>query len=448
METRGPEEGEEEEDSLSTTHLGPLTSTPRASSAPLSRLPSDLPQQTVSSTSISSESSEEDWLIKVCCPGARHRYHKHAKKKKQKSSQHAKTGFLQNVGKEDDSTQSAKEMPVISYQTARGAPQRSSSDLHWLIRVHCPRAQMEQMMPDLKQSLPAASSSLSRSPSKTCQRSPPERTEVLGSWLTPKQFSVVQAVVNESQDISSTLSLLERENCFVREVDKYLKYHDFLALRKREILYKKWFENVSRPLLQKIQEKIDNRSSGEIEEMKRKELSLYLDYCNKKGSAFLESYTPSTYDPFFLKTCRDVSKASVPPLNDPLLNEIQERYFEAGIIEQCATGKRYSSKEMNELYKAELPLLPLSRQLMNPVEWLKIPSGYMESEIRQKSRQKMVPTRNSSSMDFKSWGVPSSLQLNQICTSARKQHFVCLPSFLLKTRNSLQTSNKICFLMI
>uniref|UniRef100_A0A8D2IP31 Core-binding (CB) domain-containing protein n=1 Tax=Varanus komodoensis TaxID=61221 RepID=A0A8D2IP31_VARKO len=66
--------------------------------------------------------------------------------------------------------------------------------------------------------------------------------------------------------------------------------------------------------------------------------------------------------------------------------EIQGRYLEAGITQQCDTGKIYSCKELNELHKTELPLLPLSRQLMNPVEWLKIPPGYIESEIRQKSR--------------------------------------------------------------
>ncbi|XP_072832852.1 protein FAM228B isoform X2 [Pogona vitticeps] len=397
MEVGGPE------DSLSTTQLGPLTSTPRESAPPLP--PTDLPSQTDSSTSISSESSGEDWLIKICCPGARHRYCRHAKKKK----------------------------------TPTGVLRQESSDLQWLIRLRCPRTQMEQI-PHLKQCLPAASSSLSRSPSKTCQSSPSERAKTSESWLTPKHFSVVQAIVNESQDICSTLSLLERENCFVREVDKYLKYHDFLALRKREMQYKKWFENVSRPLLQKIQDKIDSQSSEEVEERKRKQLSLYLDYCNKKGNAFLESYTPSVYDPFFLKTCTDIWKASIPPLNDPLLKEIQERYFEAGIIKQCDTGKIYSSKEINELQKVELPLLPLSRQLMNPVEWLKIPPGYMESEIRQKSRQKMVPTRNMSSMDFKSWNDSSLLQPNKRCTSARKQDFVCLPSFLKKTR----TGSSVC----
>ncbi|XP_078234458.1 uncharacterized protein LOC110080662 isoform X7 [Pogona vitticeps] len=314
MEVGGPE------DSLSTTQLGPLTSTPRESAPPLP--PTDLPSQTDSSTSISSESSGEDWLIKICCPGARHRYCRHAKKKKQ-ISQHQKTGFLQSLDKEDSITKSAEGMPITSYQTPTGVLRQESSDLQWLIRLRCPRTQMEQI-PHLKQCLPAASSSLSRSPSKTCQSSPSERAKTSESWLTPKHFSVVQA--------------------------------------------------------------------------------------------------------------------SIPPLNDPLLKEIQERYFEAGIIKQCDTGKIYSSKEINELQKVELPLLPLSRQLMNPVEWLKIPPGYMESEIRQKSRQKMVPTRNMSSMDFKSWNDSSLLQPNKRCTSARKQDFVCLPSFLKKTR----TGSSVC----
>ncbi|XP_062971975.1 protein FAM228B [Elgaria multicarinata webbii] len=345
--------------------------------------------------------------------------------KKRISSQPPKTGL----------SESAEWMPITSYQTYPRAPRQESSDLQWLIRLRCPRAQMEPMMPSPKQSLPAVSTSLSRSPSKTCRNSQFEKAKDSPNWLTQKHFSIAQAIVNESQDVvDSTQSLLERENRFVREVDRYLKHNDFLALRRREILYKKWFENVSRPLLRKIQNKVDNQSSEEIEERKRKQLSLYLNYCNKKGAAFLESYSPSCYDPFFLKTCTDVWKASVPPLYDPLLMEIQGRYLEAGIIQQCDTGKIYSSKELNELHKIDLPLLPLSRQLMNPVEWLKIPSGYMESEIRQKSRQKMSTTRNLSSMDFKSWGDPSWLLLNKRCPSSRKPDFACLPSFLTKQR--------------
>ncbi|XP_066490801.1 protein FAM228B-like isoform X4 [Tiliqua scincoides] len=347
-----------------------------------------LPERTDSSSSSASESSGEDWLIKVCCPAARHRFCRHVKSKKP-----SKTGAPHNLDKEDDFKESADWMPVASYQTYPGVRKQESSDLEWLIRLRCPRAEMEQRKSDLKQSFPAVPTSLSRSPSKIYRSSQSGKANASGSWLTQKDFCA-QAVVKESQDIVvSARSLLEREKCFMREVDRYLKHSDFLALRRREMLYKKWFESVSSPLLQKIQDKIDNQSSEEIEERKRKQLSLYLNYCNKKGSASLESYNPSFYDPFFLKTCTDVWKASIPPLYDPLLKEIHGRYLEAGIIQQCDTGKIYTSKEMSELHKVELPLLPLSRQLMNPLEWLKIQFGYMESDVRQRSRKSHIRAR-------------------------------------------------------
>ncbi|XP_033001453.1 protein FAM228B-like isoform X1 [Lacerta agilis] len=360
---------------------GPMTSTPKEHHPP-----PGLPDRTDSATSLDSDSSGEDWLIKVCCPKARHRYRRYAQAKKP-----TKTGFS-HLDKEEDFIALAEWMPITPYQVYPGVPRQESTDLEWLIRLRCPRAQMEQMRAERKQSLPAVSTPLSRSPSKAGRSIQPGGTKDSENWL--KHFSIAQAIVNERQDVvGSTQALLEKENCFVREVDRYLKHNDFLALRRREMLYKKWFENVSSPLLQKIQDKVDNQSSEEIEERKRKQLSLYLNYCNKKGSAFLESYNTSSYDPFFLKCSTDTCKVSVPPLYDPLLKEIRERYLEAGIIQQCDTGKVFSSKEMNELHKAELPLLPLSRQLMNPIEWLKIPAGYIESESRQKSRKAHMRAR-------------------------------------------------------
>ncbi|XP_066490791.1 uncharacterized protein [Tiliqua scincoides] len=214
-----------------------------------------LPERTDSSSSSASESSGEDWLIKVCCPAARHRFCRHVKSKKP-----SKTGAPHNLDKEDDFKESADWMPVASYQTYPGVRKQESSDLEWLIRLRCPRAEMEQRKSDLKQSFPAVPTSLSRSPSKIYRSSQSGKANASGSWLTQKDFCA-------------------------QEVDRYLKHSDFLALRRREMLYKKWFESVSSPLLQKIQDKIDNQSSEEIEERKRKQLSLYLNYCNKKASS-------------------------------------------------------------------------------------------------------------------------------------------------------------------
>ncbi|XP_026563410.1 protein FAM228B [Pseudonaja textilis] len=313
-------------------------------------------------------------------------------------------------------------------------PRQESTDLEWLVRLRCPRTQMEQLMPDLKQSFPGTTTKfLSKSQSKVCGGSQSEKTKTSESWLTQKHLSIAQALVNESQDVIGPIQLLlERESCFIREVDRYLKHNDFLALRRREMLYKKWFESVSRPLLQKIQDKVDNQSSKEIEERKRKQLSLYLNYCNEKGGAFLESYSPSSYDPFFLKTTPDLWKASVPPLHDPLLKEIEGRYIEASIMQQCETGKVYSSKDIHELHKTELPPLPLGRQLINPTEWLKIPFQYMESDVRKKCRQKMSTTRNQSSMEFNSWGDSAWPPLEKRFPSIRKSEFTQMASLWSK----------------
>ncbi|XP_049674429.1 protein FAM228B [Accipiter gentilis] len=200
-----------------------------------------------------------------------------------------------------------------------------------------------------------------------------------------------QAAPDESRDvIASAQCILDRENYFVRELDRYLSHNDFLNLRKKEILYKKWLEDVSEPLLQKIEDKMDSQSSKEIEKRKEEQLSLYLNYCKKKGYVALEAYDPSEYDPFFLKTCTDCWKVSIPTLQDPLLKDIQRKFIETGIIKQCETGRPCSTRELNQLSKAELPLLPLSRQRMDAVEWLKIPHAYIASEVHQTKRQKVI----------------------------------------------------------
>uniref|UniRef100_A0A8C6JJI8 Uncharacterized protein n=1 Tax=Melopsittacus undulatus TaxID=13146 RepID=A0A8C6JJI8_MELUD len=202
------------------------------------------------------------------------------------------------------------------------------------------------------------------------------------------QQRLCQAAADQSRDIIvSAHCILDRENYFVREVDRYLRHNEFLDLRKKEMLYKKWLEDVSEPLLQKIEDKMDSKSSEEIRKRKEEQFSLYLDYCKKKGYVILDDYDPSEYDPFFLRTSTDWWKVSIPALQDPLLRDIQRKLIETGITKQCETGRPWSTRELNKLVR-ELPLLPLSRQHMNAVEWLKIPHSYIASEVYQTKRRK------------------------------------------------------------
>ncbi|XP_054135019.1 protein FAM228B [Melozone crissalis] len=141
-----------------------------------------------------------------------------------------------------------------------------------------------------------------------------------GSWLQrfangkpvrkPKQQEPWKAVADQSRDIiASAQCILDREK-FVRELDRYLKQNDFLDLRKTELLYKKYLDNVSEPLMQKMKKKMDSQSEKEVWKRRQEQFSQYLNYFTKKGYVFLDDYDPSEYDPFFQKTCTDCWKVT------------------------------------------------------------------------------------------------------------------------------------------
>ncbi|NXX91774.1 F228B protein, partial [Centropus bengalensis] len=189
---------------------------------------------------------------------------------------------------------------------------------------------------------------------------------------------------NESQELlAAAQHILDTENYFVKGVVSYLRHNDFLKLRKQEVLYKKWLEGVSEPLLLRIQEKMDNQSSEEIRKRREEQHSLYLDYCKKKGFVTLEYYDPSEYDPLFLTTGTDCWKVSVPALQDPLFEDTERKLMEISVIKQCETGRPCSPRELRELRRAEKPLLPLGRQQMNARERVKVPPAYIASEVHR-----------------------------------------------------------------
>ncbi|XP_061845573.1 protein FAM228B [Colius striatus] len=242
-----------------------------------------------------------------------------------------------------------------------------------------------------------------------------------------------QAAPEGSQNIiASAQCILDRENYFVREVDRYLKHNDFLNLRKKEILYKKWLEGVSEPLLQKIEDKMESQSSEEIRKRKEQQHSLYLNYCKKKGYVALEDYDPTEYDPLFMTARTDCWKVSIPTLWDPLLEVIQRKHIETGIVKQCETGRPCSARELKELCKAELPLLPLSRQRLDAVEWLKIPHAYIASEVHKPKRQKVI-IHPKESKNQRCPGACSQLQPQAQPpegTTSKIPHFLCQSSVL------------------
>eukprot|EP00079_Xenopus_tropicalis_P035500 XP_017949271.1 PREDICTED: family with sequence similarity 228 member B isoform X2 [Xenopus tropicalis] len=193
-------------------------------------------------------------------------------------------------------------------------------------------------------------------------------------WLAQKP-NIQMIVDEENQEIRETMqNVLDAENHFNQNLTKYLQKTENLELRRKEMQHKRWTERVSDPLQKTIQNYVDGQSARDIERRRRSVLGQYLKYCNKK-----------VFMPQFL---------------DPLLQYTQRKVEEERITLHCETGRIYSAREIHELNMKKLPQVPLGRHSMNGVEWVKAPFGYIESEIRQKSRQRIRGTFNKESHDF------------------------------------------------
>ncbi|XP_059972774.1 protein FAM228B isoform X4 [Mesoplodon densirostris] len=207
-------------------------------------------------------------------------------------------------------------------------------------------------------------------------------------WLAPQPLSFMEALAKEDID-AAVQSILYRENYIIKELDKYLKHHDFLNARRKEILYKRWVDRVADPLQKKIIENIT--SHKKIKKRRQEELDGFLKYVNKKGNAFIEHYDPKEYDPFHMnKEDPNFLKVTIPPFRDPLKKAQYDKDDGKRILLQCETGKIFTMKEFKEVEKAKLhsrfPAISNSRHFMTPNEWLKLPTNYIESEFCKRSR--------------------------------------------------------------
>lgn len=222
-------------------------------------------------------------------------------------------------------------------------------------------------------------------------------------WLSYKPY--VQLMMDaENEKISAmTQRVLDAENHYNQCLDEYVRQSESADLRRKEMQHKRWTERVAEPLQKTIESYIDSQASEDIERRRRWLLAQYLEYCNKKGSVFMRDYDSSEYDPFINRLCKQYLRVLTPPFKDPLLQQYQKRYEEEKVALHCDTGRLYSAKDINELNLQKLPPAPLGRQTVNGIEWLKTPFGYIESDIRLKSRQRVRGSVNQGTLDFKTW---------------------------------------------
>ncbi|KAB1267342.1 Protein FAM228B [Camelus dromedarius] len=198
-------------------------------------------------------------------------------------------------------------------------------------------------------------------------------------WLEPQPLSFMEALAKEDID-AAIQSILYRENYVIKELDKYLKHHDFLNTRKKEMLYKRWVDHVADPLQKKIIEKVS--SHKKIIKRRQKELDDFLKYVNKKENAFIEHYDPKEYDPFYMsREDPDFLKVTIRPFRDPLKKAQYDKDDGKRTLLQCETGK-------DVLQIVGKLRLPLKREedlrLENSIEELKVKVNFNDNSFNLK----------------------------------------------------------------
>ncbi|KAL3052640.1 hypothetical protein OYC64_005218 [Pagothenia borchgrevinki] len=200
-------------------------------------------------------------------------------------------------------------------------------------------------------------------------------------WLSHTSLRRLQGNMEaENQQVKEiTQPLLDTENGFVKELEKFLIRRDFTELRRRELLHKRWTERVWFPLQRRVEEHVS--SCGPAVCKSRQSLySHFLHHCNTKGFVFLEHYDLKEYDPF-------------------LLHIKKPRYLKLGTADlkrtasSCEAGSRYTRRQVEKLPQSNILLQAFSH---HPVTAARSTPVVNETGGRKSSRFVNIPYRISS----------------------------------------------------
>ncbi|XP_006835363.1 PREDICTED: protein FAM228A [Chrysochloris asiatica] len=171
----------------------------------------------------------------------------------------------------------------------------------------------------------------------------------LKEWPDPTAVSLMEALAKEDIDEAVNVILL-RESYAVKRLDTYFQHLDIFKKRRKEILHKKWVENIAEPLQQRIMEKVISHRG--LKNTKQENFEYYLQHTNKTGTAIGYRYDSEVCNPFYMKKKDSkCGKVFIPPSTDPMFPRQQD---EENRAVQCETGKIYSITEFKEMEKAKL----------------------------------------------------------------------------------------------
>ncbi|XP_007937488.1 protein FAM228A [Orycteropus afer afer] len=217
------------------------------------------------------------------------------------------------------------------------------------------------------------------------------RPEKLKEWPDPMAVSLMEALAREDIDEAVHVILL-RENYVVKRLDTYFQHLDTFKERRREILHKKWTENVAQPLQQRIMEKVISYRGQK--KTKQEDFEYDLQHANKTETVLGNHYDLEVHNPFYIRKKDSkygkIEWVSVPPFFGPLFRRQQEADEKKRAILQCETGKQCSIKEFKEIEKARLhanlPQFTFALHSVIPKERRKASARSMRSKVHSACR--------------------------------------------------------------
>uniref|UniRef100_A0A4X1TZB1 Family with sequence similarity 228 member A n=1 Tax=Sus scrofa TaxID=9823 RepID=A0A4X1TZB1_PIG len=217
--------------------------------------------------------------------------------------------------------------------------------------------------------------------------------EQLKKWPEPESVDLMEALAREDID-EAVHAVLFRENYVAKRLDTYFQHLDVFKERRKEMIHRKWTENVAEPLQQRIVAKVISHKG--LEKTKRENFEDFLKHTNKTEIIFGGCYDSEGYNPFYM-TRKDPNygKVMVPPFCDPLFRRQQEVDEEQRAIFQYRTGKQCTFEEFKELEKARryarLPQITFTLCSMVPKARPKASARPVGSKTRRKcSSEKLI----------------------------------------------------------
>lgn len=235
---------------------------------------------------------------------------------------------------------------------------------------------------------------------------PSDHTFRIQSWLNEKSVRNIQERTDFESRATKNMytTLLNNENTFVKEVDRFIDDKAALDTQKKKMLFKKWSERVYSPVKEKINEEMTGPNYRSLDRRKRDIYKEYLDYSNRKGVVFLDVMSPEEYDPLILNANRPAPlKAITKKLDDPLISQGTTRLEEDRTVVRCVTGETFSDKTLEEMHLPPAPLVPLGRHGTECNTWLRMQLHDIDSGVRKRSGLRMKGTYNDSQLDYEEW---------------------------------------------